>query len=256
MRDISKRRPALTPLFLRATLIVLVSASPIARARYSAGQDTSPSQSGTPAKRRQPTPFEERTFMRSPGGLARLASVAGDYVYVVLRESVVDPKLAFLASASPLILVGTLESAGQSWLSTNGNRIFTDYVFRPDLVIKGSVSGDITVSMDGGKVAFPNGTTATLSTIEWESLKVEDRYLLFLRTSSDGRIRPSMSFFGIIDVSVQMGTVDPLASREGGARGSVSAPDALPHAIVRELQGMAPAAVIARVLQIVAAGAQ
>lgn len=34
--------------------------------------------------------------MRSPGGLARLANIAGDYVYVVYIESFVDPKLKFL----------------------------------------------------------------------------------------------------------------------------------------------------------------
>jgi len=67
-------------------------------------------------------------------------------------------------------------------LSEDGKVVRTFYRARVEDVLKGHVKsgGEITVSLPGGKVGFPDGSTAEVQTVWFKKMLNNKRYLLFL----------------------------------------------------------------------------
>lgn len=87
-----------------------------------------------------------------------------------------------LARASDIVVIGTAKSNG-SKLSQDEKKITLDYEMVAEKVYKGSLSqgGVFTVSLPGGQVVFPDGSTAAISTPWFKKMQNDKTYLLFLK---------------------------------------------------------------------------
>jgi hypothetical protein len=86
--------------------------------------------------------------------------------------------LEHLVAWHSLILIGRIES-NHGWLTADGLTIVSDYRIQVERVLKGDPGRRITVSVPGGRVSFPDGSMATLTSTMRAPLNGE-RYLLFL----------------------------------------------------------------------------
>lgn len=89
--------------------------------------------------------------------------------------------LADMVARSESIVIATTDS-NVSKLSEDGRVIRTLYRARVEDVLKGHVKpgGNITVSLPGGKVGFPDGSTAEVQTVWFKKMLNHRSYLLFL----------------------------------------------------------------------------
>ena len=89
--------------------------------------------------------------------------------------------LTKMVQASESIVVVTTVS-NVCKLSEDGKVVRTFYRARVEDVLKGHVKsgGEITVSLPGGKVGFPDGSTAEVQTVWFKKMLNNKRYLLFL----------------------------------------------------------------------------
>jgi hypothetical protein len=93
------------------------------------------------------------------------------------------PTLHDLAKHSHTIVTGTAIT-NVCQLSADGRDVYTAYSFRVDEKIKGSGihPGDmITVDLPGGRVSFPDGSTAQINTPQFPRMVNGNRYVLFLQ---------------------------------------------------------------------------
>ena len=67
-----------------------------------------------------------------------------------------------------------------SVLDDNGDDVFSRVTITPISVVKEKVDETFTLLIRGGKVVFPDGTSAQILTTETDSIKVNNRYLFFL----------------------------------------------------------------------------
>jgi hypothetical protein len=113
------------------------------------------------------------------GGLAAAAAVTGDYEGVVSADPENNVEtLTQLVAWHSLIVIGRVES-NHAWLTADGNTIVTDHLVAVERVLKGDATRRITVSVPGGRVTFPDGSMATLTSTMRPPVNGE-RYLLFL----------------------------------------------------------------------------
>jgi hypothetical protein len=113
------------------------------------------------------------------GGIAAAAALKGHYESTVSADPENNVEtLAQLVAWHSLILIGRIES-NHSWLTGDGESIVTDYKVAVERVLKGDRARRITVSVPGGRVSFPDGSMATLTSTMRTPLNGE-RYLLFL----------------------------------------------------------------------------
>lgn len=120
------------------------------------------------------------------GGLREAAKLKGHYV------ADFDPHWDFsrldielLTKNSAAVVVGTMTKKLGSRLTSEGQLIFTDYEVTVQERIKGEVAtgARITVSLPGGRVEFEDGTSAELTTPNFEHMKTGGTYTLLLSES-------------------------------------------------------------------------
>jgi hypothetical protein len=113
------------------------------------------------------------------GGIAAAAALKGHYEGTVSADPENNVEtLAQLVAWHSLIVIGRVQS-NRSWLTADGESIVTDYRIAVERVLKGDPARRITVSVPGGRVSFPDGSMATLTSTMRAPLNGE-RYLLFL----------------------------------------------------------------------------
>ena len=120
------------------------------------------------------------------GGLREAAKLKGHYVGEFDAHwdfSKLDIEL--LTKNSAAVIVGTMTKKLESRLTSEGQLIFTDYEVTVQERIKGEVAtgAPITVSLPGGRVEFEDGTSAELTTPNFEHMKTGGTYTLFLSES-------------------------------------------------------------------------
>src|SRR5262245_9610433 len=115
----------------------------------------------------------------SSGGIPAAAALLGHYLGTVSAdpENNVDT-LEHLVAWHSLILIGRVES-NHAWLTADSQTVVTDYRIQVERELKGDPGRRITVSVPGGRVSFPDGSMATLTSTMRAPLNGE-RYLLFL----------------------------------------------------------------------------
>jgi hypothetical protein len=110
---------------------------------------------------------------------AGIGALTGDYEGTISADPENNVEtLEQLVGWHSLILIGRVES-NHSWLTGDGESIVTDYGIAVERVLKGDGARHITVSVPGGRVSFPDGSMATLTSTMRAPLNGE-RYLLFL----------------------------------------------------------------------------
>jgi len=97
------------------------------------------------------------------------------------------PDIDALAGRSSAIIVGTTLK-NKSRLTTDKAHIITDYDVRVEQVLKGGVQQGSTVNviMHGGRVEFPDGTSAEIKP-STQLMGKNRTYILFLTESGEGR---------------------------------------------------------------------
>ena len=148
--------------------------------------------SGLPLAAQSPTHREPRSsrdhqqafkeFER--GGIPAAAAVAGTYRTTESFGGIdIAENLTGLAWASHIVVIGRVQSE-KSVLSGDQRHINTEMQLRIERLFKGadvlSAGREIVVSVPGGRVVFPNGTSAeALLTTGPMPMKTGGRYLLF-----------------------------------------------------------------------------
>jgi hypothetical protein len=116
---------------------------------------------------------------RRKGGLREAAKVTGHYRSAVAAEPENNVENIYqLVDWHELIVVGRIVG-NRGWLTGDGDAIVTDYSVAVEASLKGPAVREITVSILGGRVAFEDGTTATLISTMRAPVNGE-RYVLFL----------------------------------------------------------------------------
>jgi hypothetical protein len=117
------------------------------------------------------------------GGFKAAAAVTGTFVSVVNgRHGNNADSLEFLTTHSPVIVVGSL-LGNRTWLNALANEITTDYEVFVEQSLKGAYkTGDkLTMSVNGGKVGFEDGSSAEVRVTGMVPPFNGERYVLFLR---------------------------------------------------------------------------
>ncbi len=172
---------------------------------------------------------EVHTLLSRPGGLQILAKRRGHVVLDDQPDLFSDLSLATLIRASSEIAFVTILEKN-SKLTSNGNNITTSYIFQPIEVFKGTFSKDETFSAPGGKVIFPNGASAEITTIEWRNLTVASQYILFLR-ESDNQYELTNGIEALFQISSSGAKLEPLPSFDKSQR---------PYAVLKEMSTQTP----------------
>lgn len=116
------------------------------------------------------------------GGVEAAAALEGHYEGRVSADPENNANsIEQLVDWHDLVVVGRIES-NRGWMTADRETIVTDYVVRIEQVLKGPALAEVTVSVVGGRVSFPNGTTATLTSSMIAPIKGE-RYVFFLMPS-------------------------------------------------------------------------
>lgn len=93
-----------------------------------------------------------------------------------------------LAGHSSAVVIGTAQQ-NVCRLSADGKRITIDYSVKLEYVYQGSLKqgNTITVSLPGGSVEFPDGSSAEIQTPWFKKMQEGTTYLLFLNEAAGGR---------------------------------------------------------------------
>lgn len=116
------------------------------------------------------------------------AKRAGQFVgYETPGKDVRFRDIADVARASSAIIIGTPES-NRCRLSEDETRITINYQVNIREVIKGDLQpgNSVTVKVPGGKVVFPDGTSAEVRTPWFKWMENRHTYVLFLTAEGDG----------------------------------------------------------------------
>jgi hypothetical protein len=200
-------------------------------------------QGGVPSRRQRPlSSLELRTLLTQPGGLDKAAKKFGEFMVDGDVTSIITfSDLADLVDESPFIVKGTLTQIN-SRLIYDENEIFTDCTLRPDEVLKGKIrSGDIKFVVRGGRIVFPNGTSAEIKTRASTFFVAGSRYLVMLRTDSDTGEYALQHHLESAFRITESGEIDALAAHEERRR-----------EIVDDIGSQRAETVLSRVRQIVA----
>src|SRR5437868_6386357 len=126
----------------------------------------------------------EMSLFRGTNALRQLAKLhGGSYTYEEpAQRGWLQYHIADLTQESQTIVIGA-PGLSKAVLSSDGNRVETEYQVRVEKTLKGSVRpGDIfTVRLPGGKYAFNDGSAAELQTPEFQRILIRNRYLLCSR---------------------------------------------------------------------------
>lgn len=121
-------------------------------------------------------------------GLRGAARLKGHYVGVTLTHVFGSYDLQDLTQGSALVVVGTPLRNKCSLDEVDGDMITTDYEVAINEAIKGNVTqgSTIKVSLPGGRVEFPEGTSAELRTPDFRKMENGKTYVLFLHQNRPG----------------------------------------------------------------------
>ena len=151
--------------------------------------------------------------------------------------------MSSLCQKSSIILVGSV-SARESKLSDDGDDIYTSNKIRPDYLLKGTDPKPISFLTIGGYVAFPNGTSAEVRTVEWNYLQAGRQFLVFLEKANDGSYLVTGAKEGLFALSGDAnGVPENLASHDISPN----------HEIVQEVKGFNLPALLSKVSALVKA---
>lgn len=176
-------------------------------------------------------------LLRKPNGLEALANLTGNFVINGQRELWGDGDLAIQVAQSSLAIVGVITKE-RSWLSEDGDDIFTDITVRPEKVLKGSAQGLGRIYDFGGPYQFANGNTAQQTTIEWRELQVGTKHLLLLKHAPQfpTGLVPTNGIESMFRLSAQGGAPEPFAALDHN-----------PHQVNDNVKGMTGDGLIAAV---------
>jgi len=120
-------------------------------------------------------------------GLQGAARLKGHYVGVATAPCWPSYTLETITRDSALVLVGT-PLTNLCELDSEGDGITTDYQVSVNEAIKGNLAPGsvITVSVPGGRVEFPDGTSAELRVQDFKKMENGKTYVLFLRNRQPG----------------------------------------------------------------------
>jgi hypothetical protein len=164
---------------------------------------------------KQLSPQQITKLLQHPGGLRAAANAVGAFVLDSDWRSWGDPDLQALVADSSLIFTGKVIGF-TSRLSDNENNLVTDFTMHADEVLKGTIPHAVSFSARGGKVVFPNGTSAEVRTVVWDRLKPGGVYLVFLEKDYPEykKYVPTGNAVGLFDISATDGSFDWFASHE------------------------------------------
>ncbi len=153
---------------------------------------------------------DTHALLGRPGGLEKLAKLKGNFVIQDRPFHCWDYSVTLdaLINGSSEIALVTIQSK-KSNLFNYGENIYTDYVFQPIEIFKGTFSKDEIFSVLGGKVVFPDKTSAEIRTIESQNLTVGSQYVLFFRESGDHYVLAS-GWWSVVQVSSNNIELKPL----------------------------------------------
>jgi hypothetical protein len=167
----------------RKQLFLLTMVFTVAGLGFIFGKDAA-TQSSSAQKREGPD--EVITAVRK-GGLREGARIKKRFVSSESTTGWAKYDLESLTSHSALVIMGTPLSSSSS-LTTNGERITTEYMMRVNRIFKGQLeeNGLIRVIVPGGKVVFDDGTSAEILTPDLGPITKNQTYVLFLHPAKDG----------------------------------------------------------------------
>jgi hypothetical protein len=133
--------------------------------------------------------------------LKQKAKQHGKFVVELATPPPAYNELEQLAANSSNIVIGVAQQ-NVCRLSRDGNSITTDYQVTLEHHYKGKFrkGNTITVSLPGGLVQFPDGTSAETRTPWFRKLQQGETYLFFLNGSSDGKLVPTGDAQGIFQI--------------------------------------------------------
>ena|SRR5215831_6731674 len=120
-------------------------------------------------------------------GLQGAAHLQGHYVSVATAPCWPSHTLETITEDSALVLVDT-PLTNVCKLDSEGDGITTDYQVSVNEAIKGDLAPGsvITVSIPGGRVEFPDGTSAEVRVQDFRKMENGKTYVLFLRSGQPG----------------------------------------------------------------------
>jgi hypothetical protein len=143
------------------------------------------SRTATSQQASTPDPQEEVKAVRR-GGLREAARIKGHYLGSVRASGWGKYDVDSLTKNSIAVIVG-VPLTSTSHLSNNNELITTQYQVKIREVLKGDVlKGQVVnVNVVGGKVAFEDGTSAEIKTLDMEPVEQGNNYILFLKKEKD-----------------------------------------------------------------------
>src|SRR6185295_1380379 len=131
---------------------------------------------------------DELTNAVRKGGLKEGARIKKRFVSSERTTGWAKYDLESLTSHSAAVIMGTPLNSSSS-LTTNGERITTEYQIKVSRIFKGQVQDNslIRVSVPGGKVIFEDGTSAEILTPDLGPITKNQTYVLFLHPSKSDR---------------------------------------------------------------------
>jgi hypothetical protein len=120
-------------------------------------------------------------------GVEGAARLKGHYVAVGNAPCWPSYTLEMITKNSGLVVVGT-PLTNVCKIDSEGDGITTDYQVSVNEAIKGNVARGsvITVSLPGGRVEFPDGTSAEVRVQDFRKMENGKTYVLFLRNGQPG----------------------------------------------------------------------
>jgi len=160
---------------------------------------------------------DELTNAVRKGGLKEGARIKKRFVSSERTTGWAKYDLESLTSHSAAVIMGTPLNSSSS-LTTNGERITTEYQIKVSRIFKGQVQDNslIRVSVPGGKVIFEDGTSAEILTPDLGPITKNQTYVLFLHPSKSDRdiFQLTGGGQGLFEVSSSAWGVKPLGDKK------------------------------------------
>jgi len=151
------------------------------------------------------------------GGLREGARIKKRFVSSESTTGWAKYDLESLTSHSSAVIMGTPLNSSSN-LTTNGERIVTEYQIKASRIFKGELqeNGLIRVIVPGGKVIFEDGTSAEILTPDLGPITKNQTYVLFLHPSKDDGDSYQLTGGGqgLFEVSSSASVVKPLGDKK------------------------------------------
>jgi hypothetical protein len=197
----------------RKTLLLLMIVSTLTGLALIFGKDAT-TQSLSTQKRES---ADQLTNAIRKGGLREGARIKKRFVSTESTTGWAKYDLESLTSHSAAVIMGTPLNSSSS-LTTNGERITTEYQIKVSRIFKGQLqeNSSIRVSVPGGKVIFEDGTSAEILTPDLGPITKNQTYVLFLHPSKNDTdiFQLTGGGQGLFEVSSSAWAVKPLGDKK------------------------------------------